>query len=54
MSRFSMDLLRTMAQPERWQSYARQKETTVSSDDSLKLRPLSKWEFILKEIICSL
>ena len=30
-----------------------QRETTVSSNDSLQLRPFSKWELLLKERICS-
>ena len=34
-------------------SYAHQRETTESSNDSLQLRPFSKWELLLKERICS-
>ena len=34
-------------------SNAHQRETTVSSNDSLQLRPFSKWELLLKERICS-
>ena len=30
-----------------------QRETTVSSNDSLQFRPFSKWELLLKERICS-
>ena len=34
-------------------SYAHQRETAVSSNDSLQLCPFSKWELLLKERICS-
>ena len=34
-------------------SYAHQRETFVSSNDSLQLHPFSKWELLLKERICS-
>ena len=34
-------------------SYARQRETTGSGNDSLQLRPFSKWELLFKERICS-
>ena len=33
--------------------YAHQRETTVSSNGSLQLRPFSKWELLFKERICS-
>ena len=33
-------------------SYTHQREATVSSNDSLQLRPFSKWELLLKERIC--
>ena len=36
-----------MAKSERWKSYAYQREAPVSSNDSLQLRPFSKWEFLL-------
>ena len=44
---FSNDVART------FKKYAYQRETTVSINDSLQLRPFSKWEPLLKEIICS-
>ena len=34
-------------------NYTHQRETTVSSNDSLQLHPFSKWELLLKERICS-
>ena len=34
-------------------SYTHQRETTVSSNGSLQLRPFSKWKLLLKERICS-
>ena len=37
-----ISLGRPMAQPERWKSYKHQRETTVSSNDSLQLRPFWK------------
>ena len=42
-----------MGLPERWKTYAHQRETTGSSSDSLQLRPFSKWELLIKERICS-
>ena len=33
--------------------YAHQRETTVSSNDSLQKRPFPKWDLLLKERICS-
>ena len=38
----------SMALPERSKNYAHQRETTVSSNDSLQFYPLSKWELLLK------
>ena len=37
-------ILFSMLEPERCKSYTHQRETTVSSNDSLPLRPFSKWE----------
>ena len=37
-----------MAKPERYKSYAHQRETTRSSSGSLQLRPFTKCEFCLK------
>ena len=42
-----------MAYSERWTRNAHQKETNVSCNDSLQVRPFSKWELLLKERICS-
>ena len=36
-----------------WSSYAHQRETIISSSDSLQLRPFSRWKLLLKERICS-
>ena len=45
--------VKAMTKPEHRKSYAHQRETTGSSNDSLQLHPFSKWKLLLKERICS-
>ena len=49
----SVFFIMMIAKPDRAKSYAHQRETTGSGNDSFHLRPFSKWELLLKERICS-